>query len=106
MNITLKTCVKFDHNNINIRDYVEIIKFYNKFEKSTLFKEKVLNHEFDKEKLINYINKRFKDYSFDNSIFIYNIHFEILDFDNICLVILETVKDNKNIIFIVEHILS
>ena len=40
LNIKFTQYQKFDNNkDIKILDYAEIIKFYNKFEKSTRFKE-------------------------------------------------------------------
>ena len=81
MEVKFTNYFKFDSNiNIKIIDFVEIDKFYKKFEKSTLFTNKILNHTFDKKKLIDYINMKFNNYKFSNNIFIYNLNIEFLDF--------------------------
>ena len=78
------------------------MKFYNKFEKSTRFKERILNHEFDLVKLITYINDKFKNYNFNNSSLIYNLDIEIIETVNM-LILTETVKFKFNI-YIIEHV--
>jgi hypothetical protein len=106
MKVIFRNYQKFDHNIINILDYSEIIKFYTRFEKSTLFKNRVLNHEFDQDKLVEYIKKKFNNYSFSKENFIYNMNIEIINTVLDCiLVITETVLYNKKI-YIVENILS
>ena len=102
-NIKFTQYQKFDNNkDIKILDYAEIIKFYNRFEKSTRFKERILNHEFDLVKLIAYINDKFKNYIFNNSSLIYSLNIEFLETVNM-LILTETVKFKFNI-YIIEHI--
>src|SRR5438132_9965112 len=101
VNIKFTQYQKFNNNkDIKILDYAEIIKFYNRFEKSTRFKECILNHEFDLVKLIAYINDKFKNYIFNNSSLIYSLNIEFLV--NM-LILTETVKFKFNI-YIIEHI--
>ncbi|CAG8638701.1 7887_t:CDS:1, partial [Scutellospora calospora] len=80
VNIKFTQYQKFDNNkDIKILDYAEIIKFYNKFEKFTRFKERIMDHEFDLEKLIKYINTKFNNHTLDNSSLIYNLNIEIVE---------------------------
>src|SRR5437868_12544553 len=103
LNIKFTQYQKFDNNKgIKILDYAEIIKFYNKFKKSTRFKERILNYEFDLVKLITYINDKFKNYSFNNSSLIYNLDIKIIDTVNM-LILTEIVKF-KFLCYIIEHI--
>ena len=109
MNIKFVNYQKFDHNTIRIIEYSDIIKFYNTFEKSTRFYDKIFERLFDKEKLVKYAETKPNLYTFDNNEFVYKLKIEIVDInkDLTFLLLTEVVANRNDVVrFTVEHIFS
>ena len=104
--------ILFNHNIINIRDYIEIDKFYNKNQESQQIINYIKsNEDFEMEKFDSYLTmidkwKSYKSSINDRNIYIYKLQIEYID-ELQTMILTEQVtklQANPNIIFIKEHI--